>query len=286
MVNKYIPSSIHEALDILSKHDCYIVAGGSDLMVAKKNVAGYLPEFDKDVLYISNLEEMKGIYDDKDGVHIKAATSMDEVEHSSLVPTLLRKAISELASTNIRHFATLVGNVANASPAGDTIVVDVILDGILKLESIDGVRYVKAEDFVQGVRKIDRRNNELITEIIFPKVNYNGEMWFKVGSRKADSISKVMVAGIYKISGKTIENFALVYGSVSIKPVRSHELEEKIKGMSLADLDKNKENIVDEYAKLIKPIDDQRSTAEYRLTVAKNITRKFIEQIVGGNNSL
>ena len=282
MVNKYIPTSIAEALDILSKQDCYIFAGGSDLMVVKKNVAGALPKFDKDVMYVSHIEEMKGIYKDEKGVHIKAGTTMDEVENSPLVPSLLRKAISELASTNIRHFATLIGNIANASPAGDTIVVDVILDAILKIESVDGVRFVKAEDFVQGVRRIDRKPNELITEIIFPEIDYNGEMWFKVGSRKADSISKVMVAGIYKISGKILEKFAIVYGSVSIKPVRSHELEDELKGMSLDDLKMNKERIVEEYAKLIKPIDDQRSTAEYRLTVAKNITRKFIDQIVEG----
>ena len=282
MVNKYIPTSKPEALDILSKHDCYILAGGSDLMVVKKNIAGALPKFDKDILYVSHIEEMKGIYKDEKGLHIKAGTTMDEVEKSLLVPSLLRKAISELASTNIRHFATLVGNIANASPAGDTIVVDVVLDAIIKLESVDGERFVKAEDFVLGVRKIDRKPNELITEIIFPDVDYNGELWFKVGSRKADSISKVMMAGIYKISGKTLENFALVFGSVSIKPVRSHELEDELKGMSLDDVMKNKAHIIEEYSKLIKPIDDQRSTAEYRLTVAKNMIAKFIDQIVEG----
>ena len=283
MVNKYIPTSKAEALDILSKHDCYILAGGTDLMVVKKNIAGFLPKFDKDVLYVSHIDELKGIYKDEKGVHIKSGTTMDEVENSPLVPTLLRKAISELASTNIRHFATLIGNIANASPAGDTIVVDVLLDATLKLESLNGVRFVKAENFVQGVRRIDRKPNELITEIIFPELDYDYEMWFKVSSRKADSISKVMVAGFYKISGKTIENFALVFGSVSIKPVRSHELEDEIKGMSLDDVKNNKERIVEEYAKLIKPIDDQRSTAEYRLTVAKNITRKFIDKIAGGD---
>ena len=253
-------------------------------MVAKKNVAGSLPKFDKDVCYISHIDELKGIYKDEKGVHIKSVTTMDKVENSPLVPSLLKKAVSEVASSNVRHFAPLVGNIANASPAGDTIVVDVILDATLKLESVDGVRYVKAEDFVQGVRKIDRKSNELITEIIFPELDYNGEFWLKVGSRKADSISKVMVAGIYKISGKTLEKCALVFGSVSIKPVRSHELENELAGMSLNDVKKNKEHIVDEYTKLIKPIDDQRSTAEYRLTVSKNIIAKFIDQIAGGNN--
>ena len=284
MVNKFIPKTKAEALEILSKHECSILAGGSDLMVAKKNVAGSLPKFDKDVCYISHIEELKGIYKDEQGIHIKAMTTMDEVEHSPLAPTLLKKAVSQVASTNVRHFASLVGNIANASPAGDTIVVDVVLDAILKLESVEGVRYVRAEDFVLGVRKIDRKPNELITKIIFPEIDYNGEFWFKVGSRKADSISKVMMAGIYKISGKSLEKCALVFGSVFIKPVRSHELEAELSGMSLEDVKKNKEHIVEEYAKLIKPIDDQRSTAEYRLTVAKNLVRKFIDVIVGGNN--
>ena len=282
MVEKFIPKTKAEALDILSKHDCYILAGGSDLMVVKKNVAGSLPKFDKDVCYISHIDELKGIYKDEKGLHIKAGTTMDEVENSPLTPSLLRKAISELASTNIRHFATLVGNIANASPAGDTIVVDVVLEATLKLESVQGERFVKADDFVQGVRKIDRKPNELITEIIFPELDYNGEMWFKVGSRKADSISKVMMAGIYKISGNSLGFCSLAFGSVSIKPVRSHELENELKGMSLSDVKKNKNHIVEEYAKLIKPIDDQRSTAEYRLTVAKNILGKFIDQIVEG----
>ena len=284
MVNKFIPSTKQEALDILSKHDCYILAGGTDLMVAKKNVAGSLPKFDKDVCYISHIDELKGIYKDEQGVHIKSGTTMDEIEHSDIVPTLLKKAINQVASTNVRHTATLVGNIANASPAGDTIIVDVVLEATLKLESVEGVRYVKAEDFVIGVRKIDRKPNELITEIIFPELNYNGEFWFKVGSRKADSISKVMIAGIYKISGKSLEFCHLSVGSVSIKPVLSHELENELSGMSLEDVKNNKERIVEEYAKLIKPIDDQRSTAEYRLTVAKNVIGKFIDQIVGGNN--
>jgi len=282
MVEKFIPKTKAEALDILSKHDCYILAGGTDLMVAKKNIAGHLPKFEKDVLYTSQIADLKGIYKEGNCIHVLANSTMDEVENSPLAPSLLKKAISEVASTNIRHFATLVGNIANASPAGDTIIVDVILDATLKLESVNAVRYVKAEDFVLGVRKIDRKPNELITEIIFPEVNYDKEMWFKVGSRKADSISKVMVAGIYKIYGKSLENFALTVGSVSIKPVRSHEIEEELKGMSLEDVKKHKNDIVEEYAKLIKPIDDQRSTAEYRLTVAKNIIAKFIDEITEG----
>lgn len=282
MVEKYVVSSKKEALEVLSKHDCYILAGGSDLMVMKKNTAGQLPKFDKDVLYLSHVDELKGIYKDEMGVHVKSMTTLDEVEHNELIPSLIRKAVSQVASTNIRHFATLTGNLANASPAGDTIVVDVLLGAKVKLESVHGERIVDAENFVLGVRKIDRKPDELITEIIFPEVKYTGEMWYKVGSRKADSISKVMVAGYYEISGKTLTKFALSFGSVSIKAIRSHELENEIVGLSLSELEAHKAELVEKYGKFVTPIDDQRSTAEYRRKVAMNIVAEFLDRIVKG----
>ena len=147
MVN-YIPSSLDDALEFLASHDAYIVAGGTDLMVLKRNSAGLLPKFDKDVLYVSNLKELQRIYRDGNEIHIGAGATLDEIYRNENTPKLLKEAIGEVASINIRHFATLAGNIANASPAGDTIVVDYVLDAKLKLVSKRGVRYVKAENFV------------------------------------------------------------------------------------------------------------------------------------------
>ena len=277
---KLIPSSLDEALKFLSSHDAYIVAGGTDAMVLKSNAAGLLPKFDKDVLFISNLKELKRIYQDHDGIHVGAAVTLDEVYNSDIAPKLLKECIGEVASINIRHFATLVGNIANASPAGDTIVVDYLLDAKLKIESAKGDRLVNAEDFVLGVRKIDLKPGELITEIIFPKVHFNGRMWYKVGSRKADSISKVSVAGVYCHDKDKITRFALAFGSVAMTVKRSHEIEKEIEGLSAKELEKRCEEFVEKYAKIISPIDDQRSNKEYRLLVAKNITRKFIKDVV------
>lgn len=282
MVEKKIAYTKKEALDFLANHDAYIVAGGSDMMVIKKNVAGYAPVFDKDVLYVSHIKELANIYEDKDGVHIGATATMHEIEHHQLCPSLLRKAISEVASTNIRHFCTLAGNIANASPAGDTIVIDALLDAKVKLESNDGVRLVDAKNFVLGVRKIDRHPNELITEIIFPKIEYTGELWFKVGSRRADSISKLSFAGYYEVKKNVVTKFACCFGSVSIRPARSVELERKVIGLSLEELKAKQPQIAGDFAAIIAPIDDQRSNKEYRQKVAMNIFNKFIDDIVGG----
>lgn len=280
MVEKYIPQSLSEALDILSNHNVYLVAGGSDLMVAKKNTAGLLPKFDKDVLYLSHIPELKNIYKDSDGVHIGAGVSLDEISKNKDVPSLLKKCICEIASINIRHFATLAGNIANASPAGDSIVVDVLLDAKVKLLSKGGTRIVNAEDFVLGIRKIDRHPDELISELIFPKLTYENEMWWKVGSRKADSISKLSFAGYYTLKDTKITQFAVAFGSVSIKTSRSKDLEKKIIGMSTIELEKVKEQIIDDYSKIIAPIDDQRSNKEYRQKVAMNILAEFLNQII------
>ena len=277
---KFIPSSLDEALEFLANHDAYIVAGGTDMMVLKRNAAGLLPSFDKDVMFISNLKELSRIYRDLEGIHIGATATLDEIYLNEHTPKLLKEAIGEVASINIRHFATLAGNIANASPAGDTIVVDYLLDAVIKLESKKGTRLVKAEDFVLGVRKIDRHPNELITEIIFPKQHFDGKMWYKVGSRKADSISKVSVAGVYSLDGKKITKFALAFGSTAATVRRSHELEKEIEGLSVKELEDRCEEFVEKYSKIISPIDDQRSNKEYRLMVAKNITRKFIKDIV------
>lgn len=279
---KYIPTSKEDALNFLASHDAYIVAGGTDMMVLKRNAAGLLPKFDKDVLYISNLKELNKIYEDKEYIHIGATVTLDEIYNHPLTPKLLKEAVGEVASINIRHFATLPGNIANASPAGDTIVIDYLLDAVIKLESKKGIRLVKAEDFVLGVRKVDRKSDELITEIMFPHVKYDEGMWYKVGSRKADSISKVSVAGIYSIKDGKVAKFALAFGSTAITVRRSHELEKEIEGLSQKELSDRCEEFVEKYSSIISPIDDQRSNKEYRLMVAKNIARKFIKQVAEG----
>ena len=140
-------------------------------------------------------------------------------------------------------------------------------------------RLVKAEDFVLGIRKVDRHSDELITEIMFPHIKYDGGMWYKVGSRKADSISKVSVAGIYSIKDGKVAKFALAFGSTAITVRRSHELEKEIEGLTQKELLDKCEEYVEKYSQIISPIDDQRSNKEYRLLVAKNITRKFIKQV-------
>ena len=276
MVNHHIPQTLKEALKILDAHDCYIMAGGTDLMVVKHQRSGIVPNFDKDVCYIANLEELQYIFEDEKGVHIGAGTKFSDIEENELVPEIIKQIIHELASPNIRNMATMAGNIANASPAGDSIVGLYLLDAELELVNIHGSRMVPIKDFIFGVRKIHRNQNELIKEIFIPHHDDLNTYWRKVGSRAAESISKITFAGGYEVEKGKVKDLRMAFGSVSITCVRERKIEEKYIGMPVEELHNHVEDIVKDMSKFVQPITDQRSTKEYRYKVAMNILKDFI----------
>ncbi len=277
MVKHHIPQTLKDALKVLSTNDCYIMAGGTDLMVMKHQRSGVLPNFDKDICYVANLKELQYIKEDEEGLHIGAGTKFVDIENNILVPDLLKQIISELASPNIRNMATMAGNVANASPAGDSIVGLYLLDAQIELVSVRGSRMLPIEEFVLGVRKIDRKKDELIKEIFIPHHDDLNTYWRKVGSRAAESISKVTFAGGYELDeeGK-IKDLRMAFGSVNITAVRRREVERKYIGMTVKELHENVDSIVKDMSKYITPITDQRSTKAYREKVSVNILKDFI----------
>ena len=276
MVKHYIPQTLKEALEVLNAHDCYIMAGGTDLMVVKHQRSGLIPNFDKDVCYISNLEELQYIFEDEKGVHIGAGTKFSDIEVNELVPEILKQIIHELASPNIRNMATMAGNIANASPAGDSIVGLYLLDAELELVNINGSRMMPIKDFIFGVRKIHREKNELIKEIFIPHHDDLNTYWRKVGSRAAESISKITFAGGYEVENGKVKDLRMAFGSVSITCVRDRKVEEKYIGMSVEELHNHVEDVLADMGKFVTPITDQRSTKEYRYKVAMNILKDFI----------
>ena len=263
MVKHYIPRNLKEALKILELHKCYIMAGGTDLMVAKHQRSGLLPNFDNDVIYIASLKELQYIFEDEKGVHVGAGTKFTDIEECEIVPELLKQIIHELAAPNIRNMATMAGNVANASPAGDSIVGLYLLDAELELVNAHCSRMVPIKDFILSVRKIARKPNELIKEIFIPHHDDLNTYWRKVGSRAAESISKVTFAGGYEVEDGKVKDLRMAFGSVNITCVRDRKIEEKYIGMTVEELHNSVDNIVKDMSKHITPITDQRSTKEY-----------------------
>ena len=278
MINQFVPSTLKEALEILSKNDCYIMSGGTDLMVQKHKSSGLLPNFDKSVLYVLNLKELDYIKEDKENIYVGSETRFIELLNSEIIPDIFKTVIKEIASPAIRNMATMAGNIANASPAGDSIVPLNLFNARVKLQSLKNIREVLVKDFILGVRKTDRHIDEMITEIIIPKTDLVFS-YTKVGSRKAESITKVSFMGAYKVEKGIVTDLRICFGSVATKVVRSPEIERKYSQISVNELRARVDDIINEYDWLVSPITDQRSTKEYRKKVAFNLLRVFLKSI-------
>ena len=182
---------------------------------------------------------------------------------------MLALAAREVGGVQIQNRGTLGGNVANASPAGDTLPVLAAADAVVVLRSAGETRRVPFTDFYTGYRQSVRRPVELITGFEIPAIH--GRQWFrKVGTRAAQAISKIVMAGVAPsigAGGPDAPRIAL--GSVAPTVIRATRTEEALAGG--APIDEAQRILIQEIA----PIDDIRSTAEYRRRVASNLLAQF-----------
>ncbi|MBU1093708.1 MAG: FAD binding domain-containing protein [Firmicutes bacterium] len=279
MVKHVIPKNLQDALNHLYQGDYHVIAGGTDLMIQKRNSADLPPLFHSNMLYLINLEELKYVMKDEAQIKIGSMTSLETLLHHKDVPELLKEVIKEMASPGIRNMATLAGNIANASPAGDSLVPLYLLDAIVVLASTNQTRYLPIEKVIIGPRKTVIQANELIKEIIIPIPHFTQTSWVKVGGRFADAISKVSFAGAVTVSEGIITDFRIALGAVYMTVIRNRAFEKSYKDLSVEELKNQLPQILTRYQELIKPIDDQRSNKNYRNQVASNLITDFIQKI-------
>ncbi|OOM14291.1 FAD binding domain-containing protein [Clostridium saccharobutylicum] len=276
MVNGYSPSTFKEALKILNEKDVIIYAGGTDLMVRYKNISSLLPKFDKDLLYIENLKELKEINESSSEIRIGAACKLSYLLQSDCIPQILKQAIKNIASPAIRNMGTIGGNICNASPAGDTLPVLYALDAKVKITSINNSKETEIKEFILGPKKTILENNEILESIIIPKADFNKIYYQKVGARKASAISKVSFVALAEIEKEEIKDLRIAIGSVGPSVVRVKEGEDALIEKNIKDINNLINHVQDIYSKKITPIDDQRSTANYRKNVALRLIKYFL----------
>lgn len=216
-------------------------------------------------LNLWGLDELRGI-DERDGyLRIGALTTFTDLMRSPLVAKrlpMLAAAAREVGGVQIQQRGTLGGNVANASPAGDSLPVLAAADAIVELRSATSARLVSFSDFYTGYRTTVAAPDELIVAFHIPP--QKGKQWFrKVGTRAAQAISKVVIAGV----GGDRPRVAL--GSVGPTVVRLPRTEQLL--AERRPIAEARAALLDE----ITPIDDIRSTSEYRRHVAVNLLGEF-----------
>ena len=276
MVNAYRPSTIDEALRIRNETKALPLAGGTDLMVRYKNWAGLPPKFSQPVMFVAHLHELKGIEVEGDELIIRSATTLTELLKDGRVPEVLKLAVKEMASPLVRNIATIGGNICNASPAGDTLPPLYALDAKVVLRSVEGERTVPIEDFITGPGQTVLKENEILCEIRIPMDEFDSIFYRKVGTRRANALSKVSFVGLKNLQGDRIDDIRIAFGAVAPTVVRSRDAEKMLKGIRIDEIEQIYPSIEAKYAELIRPIDDQRSTAEYRKIVSLRLLRFFL----------
>jgi len=274
------PGGIAEALALLADDpSARPFAGGTDLMVLLE--AGLLPRG----RYVSlwGLRDLRGIEERDDVVAVGALTTYTEVRQSDVVAShypMLVHAASETGGVATQNRGTIGGNIANASPAADTPPALLAYDAALELQSASGSRRVEYRSFHTGYKKMDLRSGEIIARVLLPvRVAGWRDFYRKVGTRKAQAISKICIAGSILMDHSTVADVRIAMGSVAPCVVRCPAAESALRGRSI-----DERSIADATTALagdIAPIDDLRSSARYRLRVAQNLLSEFLSGPTG-----
>ena len=255
------------------------IAGGTDVMVLY--AAGKLPA--RKLVNIGDLRELRRIEVTSSEVRIGAGCTYTDLRQHSVIASefpLLARAAAWTGGIANQNRGTLGGNIANASPAGDSLPVLLVYDADLILVSVRGERRIPYRTFHTGYKKTLLAPDELIHSICISK-NLKGYISYakKVGARNAQAISKVFLAALARISNTTIEDVRLAAGSVGPIPVRLAATERALAGRAIDNsLLEAAGNIM---AQEVQPIDDIRSTAEYRTVVLRNLLGEFLHGLPG-----
>ena len=254
--------TLDAALKILREEPGTVpIAGCTDVYVALEFGGKPGPSY----LDLTRLTALKRITMRDDRLVIGALATYTELQKSRLVRArlpMLVEASRLVGGVQIQNMGTLGGNIANGSPAGDSLPVLAVADADVVLAGPEGERRVPFNAFYTGYRASVRRPDELITAIEVPPVI--GKQWFrKVGTRAAQAISKVVFAGVRGLETK------LALGSVGPTVVRLTRTEKVLNDQG------GIEAALAVLAAEITPIDDLRSTAEYRRSVSVNLVRQF-----------
>lgn len=254
--------SLSDALHMLRDEQRTPIAGATDLLVAF-NFGTLVPRRFVD---ISRLDALRDIAANGDVLSIGAMATYTSLARSLLVNEwlpMLVAAARQVGGPQIQNRGTVGGNIANASPAGDSLPVFSAVDATVVLRSASDERRVPFNAFYTGYRTTVRRPDELIVAIEVARVE--GAQWFrKVGTRAAQAISKVVVAGV---RGPTTR---IALGSVAPTVVRAWNTERALARGAQID------TAVQALTSDIAPIDDIRSTADYRALVAANLVRRLL----------
>ena len=275
------PRELADAYAIMAAGPTRPIAGGTDLMVALTGELGPPPDR---ILDLWRLDALRGIALDGDAVSLGALTTYTEIRRSAVcrehLPVLV-EAAATIGAAQIQNRGTIGGNVANASPAGDTLPVLLAADATFIVGSVRGERAIRADAFWLDYRRTALAPDELLLRIRIPFLAGREMRFRKVGTRQAQSISKVVIALGWRdgMPAAPWSDVRLALGSVAATPIRATATEAVLEGRPPTP--ETADRAAETLAAELHPIDDVRSTAEYRRLVAARVVHRLVREAGG-----
>jgi CO/xanthine dehydrogenase FAD-binding subunit len=284
-MTQYIqPKNLNEALEQLAgfRERAKILAGGTDLIIQiRKGLQN--PEV---IIDLSCLQELRGVKTSQEKITIGALTTYYEViTNLSIINSanVLVQAAKSVGSAQIRSRGTIGGNLANGSPAGDSLPSLFVLNADIHLISSEGERWVPIIEFYKGPGKTVRYANEIISEIRFNIPNANSKGYSqKIGQRKGMFIAKASVAMQFSFRDGKVQDCAIALGAVAPTVIRAPATEKFLTGKKLIGETILKASQMT--AEECHPITDIRSTDEYRRKVIGVMVKRGLEELELKNN--
>jgi xanthine dehydrogenase small subunit len=274
----FAPTTVDELVALLGEHpDAYILAGGTDvgLWVTKAH-----RDLDT-VIYLGDVEELKRIDSTDEAIEIAAGVTVTEAyaalgDHFPDLGELFRR----FASPPIRNAATLVGNIANGSPIGDSMPALICLGATLRLRSAGGTRELPLDEFYIAYQKTALEPSEFVESVRVPLAPDDRHFrTYKISKRFDQDISAVCGAYSLRLDQGRAHDVRICYGGMAAIPQRAGQCEAALEGKewSEATLAEGLVALEGDYT----PIDDMRASAGYRRMVAQNLLRKFFLETSG-----
>ncbi|MEM7539762.1 MAG: FAD binding domain-containing protein [Chloroflexota bacterium] len=279
----HAPTSIDEALQLRAHYgnQARLIAGGTDLLIELDRGTRQTDT----LIDLTRIPNLSNIWKEDGQIHLGALVTHNQCVAS---PLLVEKAFPlvracwEVGAPQIRNRATVVGNVVTASPANDTIVPLMALDATVTLQSAArGRRVVPLSQFIMGFRQVDLADDEMVMCVSFAPLSENAAGTFiKLGLRRAQAISVISVAAIIEQVDGVVAKAAISLGAVSPVIVRATVAEQSLVGQPLTE-----ERIVQAATLALDvatPIDDVRSSADYRRGMVDTLVARILRQIRDG----
>jgi xanthine dehydrogenase small subunit len=275
-----LPRHLFEAYEVLARGGVTPIAGGTDLMV---RITGEIGEPPERLVDLSRVDALKGIALEAGKLVLGSRTTYTEIRRSALVrehlPALV-DAAATIGAIQIQNRGTLGGNIANASPAADTRPILLAADASILVGGQRGEREIPAAEFFTGYRETALAPDELILHVTVPLPTGRELQFRKVGTRRAQAISKVVIATAWRNDGpRGLAEVRVALGSVAATPVRASATEAVLEGaLPIPEVaDRAAETLAGEFT----PIDDVRSTADDRRSVAARVLHRLVRDSGG-----